>query len=303
MPEDSALPLVSVVIPHYGGTDILSECLTSLGNCSYSNLEIIVIDNASPDDSVPFVKSNFPAVKLIQSEYNRGFAGGCNFGVQHTNGKYLLILNNDTIHEPDWIAPLVHKMESNPEISAVQPKIKNYDQQEYFDYAGASGGYVDWLVFPFARGRIFDTVEMDEKQYDSSDKIFWASGTAFLTRTSIFKELGGFDEILFAHMEEIDYHWKSQIIGNEIWVVPDSVIYHRGAVTLPKSSAQKTYLNHRNSLVLLLTNKSLESVIVALFPRMMLELAACLGELLKLNNAHFLRMTRLASIVLGTELC
>ena len=159
MTESSTHPLVSVVIPHYAGTEILSECLTSLKNCSYPNLEIIVVDNASPDDSVYFIKSNFLSVILIQSEYNRGFAGGCNFGAQHAKGKYLLILNNDTIHDPDWIDPLVKMMESSPKISAVQPKILNYDNRDYFDYAGACGRFMDKYCFPFARGRIFNSVE------------------------------------------------------------------------------------------------------------------------------------------------
>ena len=247
MTQSSTHPLVSVVIPHYGGTDILGECLTSLNKCSYPNLEIIVVDNNSPDDSIQFIKSNFTEVKLIRSEFNRGFAGGCNFGVQHAKGEYLLILNNDTIHEPDWIDHLVNMLESNSKVSSVQPKIKNYDNRDYFDYAGACGGFMDKYCFPFARGRIFSTVEKDEGQYDESIQIFWASGTAFLTRKNVFDKVGGFDEILFAHMEEIDYHWKSQMLGNEIWVEPASVIYHKGAVTLPVSSPKKTYLNYRKS--------------------------------------------------------
>ena len=143
MAADSTPPMVSVVIPHYGGIDILSECLKSLNNCTCPNLEFIVVDNASPDDSVQFIKLNFTEVNLIQSVYNRGFAGGCNFGAQHAKGNYLLILNNDTTHEPDWIDHLVNMMESNSNISAVQPKIKNFDNRDYFDYAGACGGFID----------------------------------------------------------------------------------------------------------------------------------------------------------------
>jgi len=292
MPQSSTHPLVSVVIPHYAGTEILSECLTSLNNCSYPNLEIIVVDNASPDDSVYFIKSNFQNVILIQSEYNRGFAGGCNFGAQHTKGKYLLILNNDTIHDPDWIDPLVKMMESNPKISAVQPKILNYDNRDYFDYAGACGGFMDKYCFPFARGRIFSTVEKDEGQYDESIQIFWASGTAFLTRKNVFDKVGGFDEILFAHMEEIDYHWKSQMLGNEIWVEPASVIYHKGAVTLPVSSPKKTYLNYRNSLILLLTNYPKMTPIRLLFPRLFLEFISLLKEVITFKWGHAFAILR-----------
>ena len=292
MTQSSTHPLVSVVIPHYAGTEILSECLTSLNNCSYPNLEIIVVDNASPDDSVYFIKSNFQNVILIQSEYNRGFAGGCNFGAQHAKGKYLLILNNDTIHDPDWIDPLVKMMESNPKISAVQPKILNYDNRDYFDYAGACGGFMDKYCFPFARGRIFSTVEKDEGQYDESIQIFWASGTAFLTRKNVFDKVGGFDEILFAHMEEIDYHWKSQMLGNEIWVEPASVIYHKGAVTLPVSSPKKTYLNYRNSLILLLTNYPKMTPIRLLFPRLFLEFISLLKEVITFKWGHAFAILR-----------
>ncbi len=292
MTQSSTRPMVSVVIPHYGGTEILGDCLTSLNKCIYPNLEIIVVDNDSPDDSVEFIKSTFPDIKLIQSEYNRGFAGGCNFGVQHAKGEYLLILNNDTIHEPGWIDRLVKMMESNPKISAVQPKIKNYDNRDYFDYAGACGGFMDKYCFPFARGRIFNTVEKDEGQYDEAIQIFWASGTAFLTRKDVFNKIGGFDETFFAHMEEIDYHWKSQMLGNEIWVEPASVIYHKGAVTLPVSSPQKTYLNYRNSLILLLTNYSVGTSFQLIFPRFLMECISLTKEILTFKWGHAFAILR-----------
>ena len=292
MTQSSTHPLVSVVIPHYGGTDILGECLTSLNKCSYPNLEIIVVDNNSPDDSIQFIKSNFTEIKLIRSEFNRGFAGGCNFGVQHAKGEYLLILNNDTIHEPDWIDHLVNMLESNPNISSVQPKIKNYDNRDYFDYAGACGGFMDKYCFPFARGRIFSTVEKDEGQYDESIQIFWASGTAFLTRKNVFDKVGGFDEILFAHMEEIDYHWKSQMLGNEIWVEPASVIYHKGAVTLPVSSPKKTYLNYRNSMILLLTNYPADTSFYLFIPRFFMECISLTKEILTFKWGHALAIIK-----------
>ena len=286
MTTHSTRPMVSVVIPHYGGIDILLECLTSIYSCTYPNLEIIIVDNASPDDSVQCLKENFPEINLIQSEYNRGFAGGCNFGVQHANGEYLLILNNDTTHEPDWIESLVTRIESKTSISSVQPKIKNFQQREYFDYSGASGGFMDKYCFPFARGRIFYTVEKDVGQYDKACKIFWASGTAFLTRKKIFHQIGGFDEIFFAHMEEIDYHWKCQQLEYEVWVEPDSVIYHKGAVTLKVSSPKKTYLNYRNSLLLLLTNYPVK-ISLGLFPlRFFMECISLIKEFLTFKWMH-----------------
>ena len=279
MTANSTRPMVSVVIPHYGGKDVLSECLISLKNCTYPDLEIIVVDNNSPDDSAQFITDNFSEVNLIQSEYNRGFAGGCNIGARHAQGEYLLILNNDTTHEPDWVDHLVKRIESNISISAVQPKIKDDKERDHFDFAGACGGFMDKYCFPFARGRIITTVEKDTGQYDDACKIFWASGTAFLTRKKIYDQLGGFDEALFAHMEEIDYHWKCQFLGHEIWVEPLSIIYHKGAVTLPVSSSKKTYLNYRNSLILLLTNYPAGTSFWLFFPRFFMECISLIKEI------------------------
>ena len=286
MTASSTRPRVSVVIPHYGGKDVISECLISLKNCTYINLEIIVVDNDSPDDSAQYIKTNFPEINLIQSEYNRGFSGGCNFGVQHAQGEYLLILNNDTIHEPDWIDHLVDRIESNSSISSVQPKIKNDKERDHFDYAGACGGFMDKYCFPFTRGRIFYTIEKDTGQYDGACKIFWASGTAFLTRKNIYNQLSGFDDALFAHMEEIDYHWKCQLMGHEVWVEPLSIVYHKGAVTLPVSSPKKTFLNYRNSLILLLTNYPASISFRLFFPRFFLECVSLVKEILTFKWGH-----------------
>ena len=292
MSEGETQPMVSVIIPHYGGEGILKECLESLGKTAYADLEIIVVDNNSPDDSAKMIKNKFPHVKLIQSEANRGFAGGCNFGAQHATGEYFLILNNDTIHDNNWIRHLVHRMESNNNISSVQPKIMNYKKRDYFDYAGGSGGFMDKYCSPFARGRIFNTVEKDEGQYDNPCRIFWASGTAFLTRKNIFKQVGGFDETLFAHMEEIDYHWKCQFLGYEIWVEPQSIVYHHGAITLPISSPHKTYLNYRNSLILLLTNYPPHIAFKLFFPRFLMEILSFIKEILFLRWNHALAIIR-----------
>tara|TARA_B100000131_G_scaffold311809_1_gene345107 strand:+ start:86 stop:1117 length:1032 start_codon:yes stop_codon:yes gene_type:complete len=284
--SNSTWPIVSVVIPHYGGYETLLECISSLQNCDYSNLEIIVVDNCSQDKSAQLVKIEYPKIKLIESDYNRGFAGGCNYGAKFAKGEYLLILNNDTIHEPNWINILVDFMQLNHSVSSVQPKIRNYDNQNYFDYAGGSGGFIDKYCFPYSRGRIFSTIEKDIGQYDSPCKIFWASGTAFLTRKNIFMQVNGFDEVLFAHMEEIDYHWKCQYLGHEVWVQPNSVIYHKGATTLPISSPKKTYLNYRNSFILLLSNYSIIETFYLFFPRLIFECISILRELLSLNLGH-----------------
>jgi len=285
-------PLVSAIIPHYGGESILQECLDSLNNTDYTQLEIIVVDNKSMDNSIKIVEDRYPHVKLIKSEYNRGFSGGCNFGAQYANGEYLLILNNDTIHEKDWITHLIERIKSDKNISAVQPKIMNYKKRDYFDYAGGSGGFMDKYCFPFARGRVFNTVEQDKGQYDDPCPIFWASGTAFLTSRKIFKHLSGFDETIFAHMEEIDYHWKCQLLGYEVWVEPQSVVYHHGAVTLPASSPYKTYLNYRNSLILLLTNYTGAVSFKLFFPRILMEFLSFTKELIFFRWNHALAILR-----------
>ena len=285
-------PLISILIPHYGGEKILQDCLDSLKSTDYSNLEILVLDNNSSDDSIKNIQPKFPNVKFIKSKYNRGFSGGCNFLATYANGKYLIILNNDTIHEKNWITPLIERMEKNENISSVQPKIKKHTNKAYFDHAGASGGFMDKYCFPFARGRIFNTIEKDNGQYDNACQIFWASGTAFLTKKSIFEKIGGFDEKLFAHMEEIDYHWKCQLQGYEVWVEPSSTIYHHGGKTLSPTSPKKTYLNYRNSLILLLTNHPLNISIKLFFPRIIMEVISFVREIILLRWGHGLSIIK-----------
>ncbi len=258
--------------------DILTGCLDSLENTGYYPLEIVVADNGSTDDSVVVVKDRYPDVHILKLHENMGFAGGCNRGVEQAAGEYILILNNDTIHEPGWIEPMVGLLESDHHISAVQPKILNFHHRDTFDYAGASGGFMDRFCFPFTRGRVFDKLEKDTGQYDDSVDIFWASGTAFLTRRALFLETGGFDEALFAHMEEIDYHWKCRLMGYRVVVQPTSVVYHLGGATLAYASPHKTYLNHRNSLLLLITNyEALNAAFLGIL-RFMMEIISILRD-------------------------
>ncbi len=258
-------PLVSIIIPHWNGVEVLAECLESLYKSSYPNLEIIVVDNNSEDESVKYIRNNFPNVIIIENDKNEGYAGGCNRGSEIANGEYLLFLNNDTIHESNWIEPLVKLLEKDKNIAAVQPKLLNYFQNNLFDYAGAAGGLMDVLVFPFARGRIFNEQESDQNQYDDKMEIFWSSGTAFIIRKTVFEAAGKFDELFFAHMEEIDLCWRLHLLGYQVWIEPKSVIYHKNAVSLPMYSEKKYYLNHRNSLIMLLTNYSLPLTIY-IFP-------------------------------------
>tara|TARA_Y100001980_G_C14556166_1_gene346734 strand:+ start:6924 stop:7874 length:951 start_codon:yes stop_codon:yes gene_type:complete len=241
-------------------------------------IQIIVVDNASTDNSVEVLKIKYPDITLLECKKNYGYAEGCNKGADIAEGDYLIFLNNDTIHDKNWIKNLVNIIEENPNFSSVQPKIKNYINKESFDYAGGCGGELDIFCYPFTRGRIFNTLEKDFGQYDNTKKIFWASGTAFITRKSIFKEVNGFDRVFFAHMEEIDYHWKCHLIGYDVGFTPNSVIYHKGGQTLNYSSSLKTYLNHRNS-ILLMSNYSIFTFMLLIIPKLFLELISSFYEL------------------------
>ena len=281
-------PLLSIVIPHYNNFNILEDCIQSLSNITYNNYEIIIVDNCSEDNSYQLIKNNFKNVKLYKTEKNLGYSGGCNFGAKYSKGKYILFLNNDTVHSNNFIEPLIDFLESNDNVSSVQPKIKNYYKKKYFDYAGASGGFIDYLVYPFCRGRIFETIEKDNNQYDNNYQVFWTSGTAFITRKKTFDLLSGFDEKLFCHMEEIDYCWKNYLIGYKSYVIPQSVVYHKGAQSLKYDSYYKKYLNHRNSIILLLTNFELHRSIKYFFLRFFLEILSSIYELFRLKPMHFL---------------
>jgi len=282
-----AQPLVSVVIPHWNGVEVLSECLESLSETKYPNMEIIVVDNASTDGSPDWVSLNFPQVQLIENDQNYGYAGGCNRGAKIAEGEYLVFLNNDTIQDHHWLDSLVDFMNLNSNVAAVQPKILNFFERTKFDYAGGAGGWLDLLGYPFARGRVFLEQEEDKGQYDTIRPIFWASGTALMVRKSDFESANRFDETFFAHQEEIDLCWKFRLMGKETWAVPDAIIYHKNAVTLPMFSRQKQYLNHRNSLLMVLCNYSLPLTLYITPIRLALELVALVYSLFCLDMNHF----------------
>ena len=277
-------PLISVIIPHWNGIEVLSECLESLVQTAYPNFEIIVVDNASTDGSPDWVSLNFPQVKLIENDQNYGYAGGCNRGAESADGDYFVFLNNDTVQDHHWLGSLADFMNLNPNVAAVQPKILNFFDRTKFDYAGGSGGWLDVLGFPFARGRVFFDRENDEGQYDRMCPVFWASGTAIMVRKSDFDTAGGFDETFFAHQEEIDLCWKFHLMGKETWAIPRSVVYHKNAVTY---SRQKQYLNHRNSLLMVLSNYSLPLTLYMTPIRLALELVALVYSLVRLDMNHF----------------
>lgn len=274
-------PLISIIIPHWNHRDVLVECLHSLKATKYSPVEIIVVDNHSTDDSVEYIQANFPEVQLVENAENRGFAGGCNDGARLAKGKYLLILNNDTTQEPDWLEHLVEFMEAHPAIGIAQPKLINATDRTLFDYSGAAGGFMDRYGFPFARGRIFDSIEKDEGQYNTPVQTFWASGTACILRREVYEQIDLFDEVFFAHMEEIDMNWRAQLAGWDIAVVPSAIVYHHSGFTLPPDSPFKKYLNHRNSVLMLIANYKLFRSITRGLQRWLLDLMAMVFALIE----------------------
>ncbi len=248
------VPAVEIIIPHFNGVEILRQCLRSLAGLSWQDLRITVVDNASTDDSVAMIESEFPTVSILRCEQNLGFAGGCNAGMRASRAPWQLLLNNDTEVEPGFIEPLVRQLEDNPRVAAVQPRICSIPRAGYLDYAGAAGGMLDRYGFPFAVGRIFSELEPDDGRYREGRSIFWASGTAVLFRAAALEEVGLLDEDFFMHMEEIDLAWRLHLNGWEVRSVPEQAVYHHSGYSLPEGAGRKVYLNYRNSLLMLLKN-------------------------------------------------
>lgn len=289
------LPSVAVVILNWNGKIFLEKFLPSVMSSQYENLSVIIADNASTDDSISFLKEKFPAVKIIINVKNEGFAKGYNTALQKVSADYYILLNSDVEVEKDWINPIISLMESDKKIAACQPKILSYDEKNKFEYAGASGGWIDKFGYPFARGRIFDYCEIDAGQYDDVEEIFWASGAAFFVRASVFQELKGFDEYFFAHQEEISLCWRMKRLGFKIFVVPASVVYHVGGGTLAKGNEKKVFLNFRNNLVMLAKNLPLSEKAWKIPLRLILDNVAGIQALTKgdwktfkaIQKAHF----------------
>lgn len=245
---------LAVVVLNYNGAVHLRKYIPDL--IKYSpEADIVIADNCSTDDSLDYLKTFSDDIEIIRLDQNYGFTGGYNRAIAAISHSYVLLLNSDVRVTEGWLVPLLKLMEDDASIGAVQPKMLNDREPEVFDYAGASGGWVDRLGYPFCRGRIFDSIESDRNQYDDRAEIFWATGAALLTRTELYKKLGGLDEYFFAHMEEIDLCWRMKNAGYKIMVEPASKVYHYGGGTLDASSPKKTYLNFRNSLFVLLKNE------------------------------------------------
>ena len=242
---------VSIVILNYNGRGHLENFLPSVCASTYHDYEVVVADNASTDDSLVFLRANYPNVKLVLLKENLGYAGGYTEALKYVNAEYYVLLNSDVEVTPGWLEPIIELMDSDPKIGACQPKILSYTNRDHFEYAGAAGGWMDSLGYPFARGRVFDVLEEDRGQYDSTERIFWASGAAMFVRAPLFHQLKGFEPYFFAHMEEIDFCWRLQLLGYHVYACPKSVIYHLGGGTLPKGNERKVFLNFRNNMIML----------------------------------------------------
>jgi GT2 family glycosyltransferase len=250
-------PQVSVIVLNYNGLGFLHRCIETLLQTSYSPLELVVADNDSSDGSLAYLRENFPEVRIIPFSTNLGYSGAYNAAIEQVDSEYVVLLNFDVEVEPDWLDQAMNLMLAEPDLAAVQPKLRALQIRGRFEYAGGSGGYVDRYGYPFLRGRVFDSLEMDHGQYDDVIPIFWATGAALLTRRSAFSKVGGLDTDFFLHMEEIDLCWRYWLTGWKVKVAPQGTVYHWSGAALSAEKFHKMYYNHRNSLVMLIKNYEL----------------------------------------------
>ena len=242
---------LAIVILNWNGAQMLRQYLPSVLRYSRDEATVYVADNASTDDSVPMLRAHFPDVKLILLDQNWGFAEGYNKALAQVEAEYYLLLNSDIEVTHHWLTPLIEFMDAHDDVAACQPKLLSMANRDQFEYAGASGGFLDRYGYPFCRGRIFDTIENDNGQYDYPSEVLWATGAALLVRARTYNNIRGLDGRFFAHCEEIDFCWRLRLSGYKVYCLPESVVYHVGGGTLPKSNPMKTYLNFRNNLTML----------------------------------------------------
>ena len=264
----------AIVILNYNGAHFLRQFLPGV-LAEAAGARVVVADNASTDGSRALLQQEFPAVQVLEFTENLGFCEGYNQALARLDYAYFVLLNSDVAVRPGWLPPLRRLLEAQPRVAAVQPKILAHANPTLFEYAGAAGGYLDALAYPFCRGRVFDTLETDRGQYDDPRPVAWASGACCLVRASAWREIGGFEPAFFAHMEEIDFCWRAQNAGYEIWYAGgESVVEHVGGGTLPKANPRKTYLNFHNGLALLFKNTAPGGLAPALILRLLLDWVA-----------------------------
>ncbi len=279
---------VAIVILNWNGRGMLAKYLSGVVEYSRQDAEVWVADNSSSDGSMHLLETQFPQVKTIVLEQNFGFAEGYNRALKQVDADYYVLLNSDVEVRHHWLTPLVEFMDSHPQAAACQPKLLSEQDKDRFEYAGACGGFIDKYGYPFCRGRIFDTVEEDDGQYDYQQEIFWATGACMMVRAKDYWQAGGLDGRFFAHNEEIDLCWRLRLQGKKIYCIPESEVYHVGGGTLPKSNPMKTYLNFRNNLTMLYKNLSDDELPGVMRVRWFLDhLAAFEMLLLKRNWGDF----------------
>jgi GT2 family glycosyltransferase len=279
------LKKIAVVILNWNGTKLLEQFLPSILQNS-PQATIYVADNASTDHSIAFIKKNFPSIQVIQNQANYGFAKGYNQALKQVDAEIYALVNSDVEVTENWLLPIIETFENESQTAIIQPKILDYKNKKYFEYAGAAGGYIDRYGYPFCRGRIFDTIEQDLGQYDDQCEIFWASGACFFIRSTVYNELKGFDADFFAHQEEIDLCWRAINKGYKIKYNSKSVVYHVGGATLEQGNPKKTFLNFRNSLLMLTKNLPITSLFTVLLTRFLLDGLAGIQFIMKGKFSH-----------------
>lgn len=282
---------IAIVILNWNGEVLLERYLPSVIEHS-NDADIYVADNASTDDSISFVTSNYPTIKIIKNTENGGFAKGYNDALAYVDADIYCLLNSDVEVTPNWLIPIIDGFLNIPDVAIIQPKILDLLKKEYFEYAGAGGGFIDQLGYPFCRGRIFQTLERDDGQYDDVKEIFWATGACMFVRKSVFEELNGFDADYFAHQEEVDFCWRAKNHGYKIVYIGASKVYHLGGSTLSNMNPKKTYLNFRNSLFSITKNLPRRKAFIIIFLRLLLDGIAAIRFIFQLRFKHFFAIFR-----------
>ena len=276
---------IAIVILNWNGVRLLEEFLPSVVAHS-TEADVYVADNASTDTSIAFVEKHYPDITIIKNKENGGYAKGYNDALKHVHADIFCLLNSDVAVTPNWLQPIIEVYQNQPEIAIIQPKILDYKNKEYFEYAGAAGGFIDKLGYPFCRGRIFQALEKDKGQYNDVMEIFWATGACLFIKQEVFNELGGFDEDYFAHQEEVDLCWRAQNRGYKVYYVGNSTIYHLGGSTLSNMNPKKTFLNFRNSLFSIIKNIPTKRAIGIILARLLLDGIAAIRFIFQLKFNH-----------------
>ena len=282
---------LAVVILNYNGIKLMQKFLPSVIKFTPSKYNIYIIDNGSSDGSVEFIRSNFKMINIVELNKNYGYAKGYNMGLKKINDDILCLLNNDVEVTEKWTEEVMNQFKNEKETAVIQPKMKDSNKRDYFDYAGASGGFLDRYGYPYCNGRIYNKIEKDNNQYNKINNIFWACGACFFVRNNVFKKFGGFDEIFWAHFEEIDFCWRLQNNGHKISFNPNSTIYHVNAGTLNIDNPKKTYFNFRNMLFTI-TKNSKHNLFLLLFEKHFMDAIIAIYLLFSKGPIHFIAIIK-----------